>query len=228
MDDFAVVIAAGGASRRFGTGNKLLCDVQGKPLFLHCLGPFLRMAAPGCLVIVYPRGEETLFRNAAKPFLPETAGVVWVAGGACRSASVRAGLDAIPLKRGIVAVHDAARPLASKELLAKLIEEARRTGGAIPGKPVIDTLKRSGESGLVIETVDRSDMWQVETPQVFDLARLRAAYARFPDEDFSDDAGAMAAAGGACRIVNNPELNFKVTYPEDLERLRRIFAGKVS
>ena len=123
------------------------------------------------------------------------------------------------MTRGVVAVHDAARPLASAALLETLADEARRTGGAIPGKPVTDTLKRSDASGLVAETVDRTGLWRVETPQVFDLALLRAAYARFPDCDFTDDAGVMAAAGDPCRILLNPDDNLKITYPGDLELL---------
>jgi len=218
--DLAVVIVAGGSARRFGGGNKLLLELAGLPLFLHSVKTFLPLTAPGCLVVVHPADAGAEFRAAAERFLPE-APIIWTAGGVCRCASVRAGLAALPLERGIVAVHDAARPLASAALLEALVEEARRTGGAIPGKPVADTLKRSDASGLIAGTVDRSGLWRVETPQVFDLALLRAAYARFPEGDFTDDAGVMAAAGYACRIVHNPDDNLKITYPGDLELLAR-------
>ena len=218
--DLAVVIVAGGAARRFGGGNKLLLELAGLPLFLHSVRTFLPLTVPGCLVVVHPADAGVEFRSAAERFLPEVP-IVWAAGGAYRCASVRSGLAALPLERGIVAIHDAARPLASAALLEKLAEEARRTGGAIPGKPVTDTLKRSDASGLIAETVDRSGLWRVETPQVFDLALLRAAYARFPDGDFTDDAGVMAAAGYACRVVHNPDDNLKITYPGDLELLSR-------
>lgn len=218
LADLAVVIVAGGSSRRFGGGGKLLLELDGLPLFLHSVKAFLSLAASGCLVVVHPAGAGAEFREAAERFLPE-APIVWATGGACRCASVRSGLTAVPLERGIVAVHDAARPLASAALLETLTEEARRTGGAIPGKPVADTLKRCDASGLVAETVDRTGLWRVETPQVFDLALLRAAYARFPDCDLTDDAGVMAAAGYPCRIVHNPDENLKITYPGDLECL---------
>ncbi len=218
--DLAVVIVAGGSARRFGGGNKLLLELAGLPLFLHSVKTFLPLTAPGCLVVVHPADAGAEFRAAAEQFLPE-APIAWTAGGAYRCASVRAGLAALPLDRGIVAIHDAARPLASAALLETLADEARRTGGAIPGKPVTDTLKRSDASGLITETVDRSGLWRVETPQVFDLALLRAAYACFPDGDFTDDAGMMAAAGYACRIVRNSDDNLKITYPGDLELLSR-------
>lgn len=222
MDDLAVVIVAGGSARRFG-GDKLLPELDGLPLFLHSVRNFHPLAAPGNLVIVHPADGGRLFRDAAERFLPEIP-VIWAAGGAFRCASVRAGLEAVPLKRGVVAIHDAARPLASAALLEKLAAEARKTGGAIPGKPVTDTLKRCDESGLIAETVNRTGLWRVETPQVFDLEQLRAAYARFPETDFTDDAGVMAAAGFSCRIVANPDENLKITYPGDLELLERRIA----
>ncbi len=219
MDDLAVVIVAGGSARRFGD-NKLLLELDGLPLFLHSVKNFLPLAAPGCLVVVHPQDGGEPFRAAAARCLPE-APIVWAAGGAFRCASVCAGLNAIPLTRGVVAIHDAARPLASAALLEALAEEARHTDGAIPGKPVTDTLKRSDEFGLVAETVERAGLWRVETPQVFQLERLRAAYARFPEQDFTDDAGVMAAAGFSCRILHHPDENLKITYPGDLDALER-------
>ena len=123
MDDLAVVIVAGGSARRFG-GNKLLLELDGLPLFLHCVRRFLPAAAPGCLVVVHPRGGGDEFRLAAERFLPD-APIVWTAGGAFRCASVQAGLAAIPLREGIVAIHDAARPLASVSLLETLAEEKK-------------------------------------------------------------------------------------------------------
>ena len=158
----------------------MLLELDGLPLFLHCVRRFLPAAAPGCLVVVHPRGGGDEFRLAAERFLPD-APIVWTAGGAFRCASVQAGLAAIPLREGIVAIHDAARPLASVSLLETLAEEARRSGGAIPGKPVTDTLKRSDGGGMIAGTVSREGLWRVETPQVFDLSRLRAAYAANPE-----------------------------------------------
>ena len=84
MDDLAVVIVAGGSARRFG-GNKLLLELDGLPLFLHCVRRFLPAAAPGCLVVVHPRGGGDEFRLAAERFLPD-APIVWTAGGAFRCA----------------------------------------------------------------------------------------------------------------------------------------------
>ncbi len=208
ISDLAVIIVAGGSATRFG-GNKLLMDFDGRPLFLHSVITFLPLAKH--LVLVTPRDARGEFRRAAGE-LP----ILWADGGAFRCKSVQSGLAAIPMKEGFVAIHDAARPLASQELLLALLEEARRHGGAIPGKPVTDTLKRTDAAGLITETVPRAGLWRVETPQVFDLAKLRAAYAKHPDIDFTDDACVMEAAGHRCKVLHNPADNTKVTYPGDL------------
>ena len=219
IPDLAVVIVAGGSARRFG-GDKLMIELDGLPVFLHSVRAFLSVAAPGCLVVVHPSGRGEEFQEKAERFLPG-ARIVWAEGGSCRSASVRSGLAQIPLEAGIVAVHDAARPLASATLLERLVAETRRCGGAIPGKPVTDTLKRCGDSGLIEETVSRARLWRVETPQVFDLNNLRNSYARDPEADFTDDAGIYAAAGFPCSVAPNGEENLKITYPADVALLER-------
>lgn len=219
IPDLAVIIVAGGSALRFG-GDKLMVELGGLPVFLHSVREFLPVAAPGSLVVVHPAGRGGEFRAVAERYLPGV-GIVWAEGGACRSASVRSGLARIPLAAGIVAVHDAARPLASAGLLVRLVAEARRNGGAIPGKPVTDTLKRCGETGLIEETIPRSGLWRVETPQVFDLEKLRAAYERAPEADLTDDACVYSMAGFGCAVVLNEQENLKITYPADIALLKR-------
>jgi len=101
---------------------------------------------------------------------------------------------------------------------ASVLAAARETGGAVPGRAVIDTLKRSDGQACVAGTVSRENLFAVETPQCFDLAKLRDAYRRCP-EARTDDAGVMEAAGYAVRIVPDPGFNVKLTCPEDLELL---------
>ena len=217
-EDLGVVIVAGGSARRFG-GDKLLCELDGMPLFLHSVRAFAPLAAPGCLVVVAPAAGVEHYRELCRRFLPEVE-AVFAAGGETRPRSVRSGLDALRLERGFVAVHDAARPLADGPLLEELLAVARRCGGAIPGKPVTDPLKRAGADGAVAGTVEREGLWRVETPQVFDLVRLRQAYSSHPDAETTDDAGMMELAGYSCRMVHNPRENRKITYPGDLSLLK--------
>ena len=223
MNDLGVVIVAGGAAKRFGGGNKLLLDLGGIPLFCHAIRTFLPLAQR--MAAAVPEAELERFRSLAEQYLPGS-GVRFTAGGPFRSASVQAGLRALGMNSGIVAVHDAARPLATAELLRALVERARETGGAVPGKPVTDTLQRSDGDGRIVATVERENLWRVETPQVFDTALLLEAYRRHPDTDFTDDAGAFTAAGFPCAVLRSDAPNPKITYPGDLEALARLLAER--
>lgn len=136
-----------------------------------------------------------------------------VLGGATRSASVRAGLAVLPADVELVAIHDAARPLATETLFASTIAAVRNgTDGAVPAVPVTDTIKRV--AGDVLETVDRSELVAVQTPQTFRVDVLRRAHAREPDA--SDDSALIEAIGGKVIAVPGEKSNLKITTPEDL------------
>jgi 2-C-methyl-D-erythritol 4-phosphate cytidylyltransferase len=143
-----------------------------------------------------------------------------VPGGATRSESVRAGLAAVPGEADVVLVHDAARPLATVALFEAVL--AAVAGGAdcaIPGLAVANTVKRV-KGRKVVETVDRSDLVEVQTPQGFRAAALRAAHAEEPDA--TDDAALVEAAGGSVVVVDGEPGNLKLTHPQDLAVARAL------
>ena len=215
--DAALVIVGGGSGRRFG-GNKLLEEWREMPVFLHSMKQLGSCFPDGNRIFVAPESELSLFQELAQRYLPELP-FCFVSGGATRSASVQAGLAAVPGSAAYVAIHDAARPLATADLLARVLAGARRVGGAIPGRRVVDTLKRCNEQGLIAQTVARDDLWAVETPQCFSVKTLLEAYRRCPEAQ-TDDAGVMECAGFPVTVVEDPGENFKITYPEDLRKLR--------
>jgi len=139
-----------------------------------------------------------------------------VPGGGRRRDSVAAGLAAIPDAEGFVLVHDAARPLVTPQLVRRVIDRllGGDVDGVVPAIPVRDTIKRIGGE-MVVETVDRSNLVSVQTPQGFVLGALRAAHDAFPREA-TDDAAIVEASGGAIAIVAGDPVNMKLTYPEDL------------
>ncbi len=144
-----------------------------------------------------------------------------VAGGETRSASVRAGLNAVPEDASIICVHDAARPLASEQLYRSVIEAVRAgADAAIPGLPVADTIKVVDSAGRVIDTPDRSTLFAVQTPQAFLGPVLRAAHAG--GGEATDDAALVEAAGGKVVVVTGEANNRKITRPDDLEWARRV------
>ena len=145
---------------------------------------------------------------------------VVVAGGDTRSASVRAGMAAVPEETEILVVHDAARPAATVALFEAVVGAvAAGADGAVPGLPVVDTVKRvAGE--VVTGTVDRTELVTVQTPQAFRAGVLRAAHR--PGADASDDAALVEQNGGRVVVVPGDPRNRKVTTPDDLVALAEV------
>lgn len=141
-----------------------------------------------------------------------------VEGGASRSASVRNALAAAPAAEDVVLVHDAARALASVELIEACIAGLEGFDAVVAAAPVTDTIKRASAEGVVLSTLDRSALWAVQTPQVFRRSVLERALAQ-PDAILAaatDDAGLVEALGGRVGVVPAPRENLKVTTPLDL------------
>lgn len=144
-----------------------------------------------------------------------------VAGGATRSASVRAGLAAVPADAEIICVHDAARPLATRELYQRVIDAVRAgADGAVPGVSVTDTIKLVDTDRAVVSTPDRDRLVAVQTPQAFRAEALRAAH-RYEAEG-TDDAALVEREGGRIVVVVGDDENRKVTMPDDLAWARRV------
>ena len=223
IPDLGVIIAAGGSSQRYGEKDKLTELLGGLPVLLHSIRNFAPLIAPGNLIVAARREKLTEYAFLAEKFLPETT-VRFVAGGENRTASVRNALGVLPVECSIVAVHDAARPLAQGELLERLTLRARACGGAIAAAAVVDSLKLADENGRFIQSpVPRERMFQAETPQVFDLKKFRHAYDILGNETPTDDAEVMRLAGYPVELVISGQWNIKLTSPADLEKLRRIY-----
>lgn len=220
-----LIVVAAGAARRFG-GDKLLMPLGGRPVFIHALERLAPAAARAVLVV--PPGREAEFRRTVEKYLPPSDLRI-VPGGANRPASVKCGLDAaLPLPGELVAVHDAARPLASAELLGRLCRKAREVGGAVPGFPQADAQKRTDENGIVVADLPRANVWNVGTPQVFRAEELLRAYSPGCAPERLDDAEAVRAAGGRVAVVPATEPNIKITTPADLETLERLLGRRTA
>ncbi len=195
------IVVAAGRGDRFGA-PKQFCELAGIRVVDHALLSLARACAD--VVVVLPPGVE--WEGA-----PVSA---VVAGGDTRSDSVRAGLDAVPEAAGVVVVHDAARPLATRALFDAVIEAVQRgADAAIPGLPVTDTVKRI-DGAQVVQTVDRADLVTVQTPQAFRASVLRRVHAA--GGDATDDAALVEASGGTVVVVPGEPRNIKITDPTDL------------
>ncbi len=214
MGSVWAIVVAGGGGMRFG-GPKQFEDLLGRRVLDWSVAA-ARQACDGVVVVV-----------PADRVAGEAAPVV-VAGGPTRSASVRAGLAAVPADAEVVLVHDAARPLAGVELFERAVAAVRAgADAAIPGVPVTDTVKRV-EDGRVVETVDRSRLVAVQTPQAFAAAVLRRAHGAQPEPEATDDAALVESLGATVVVFDGDRRNLKLTSPDDLVVARALLAARPS
>ena len=211
MTAVALIVAAGRGERLGSSAPKALVALSGRPMLDWSVAALHAAEGIGAIVVALP-GDAL---HAAP------AGCVAVAGGAERSHSVRAALAAAPQDADVVLVHDAARPLLTPELVERCLQALHEDGGwdaAIAAAPVTDTVKRAADGLRVTETLVRSELWAVQTPQVFRRAALERALSR-PDAELAaatDDAMLVERDGGRVRVVPAPRENLKVTTPLDL------------
>jgi 2-C-methyl-D-erythritol 4-phosphate cytidylyltransferase len=198
------VVVAAGSGARFGAAKQF--EQLGERRVVDWALEAAQAASAGVVLVVPPDRAVT----------DEPLADVVVPGGATRSASVRAGLAAVPPEADIVLVHDAARPLAPIALFEAVVAAVANDGAdaAVPAVAVSDTVKRVSPDGAVIETVDRTSLVAVQTPQAFRAAALRAVHAREPEA--TDDAALIEAAGGRVVVVDGDIRAVKVTTREDL------------
>ena len=221
-----VVIAAGGSSSRYGESNKLFEKLDDLPVFLHCIRNFAPAVAAGSFVLVIPEQWRADYDALLEAYLPEIK-VTLVSGGANRTESVKNGLKALPEDTRIVAIHDAARPLADIDLLCALVETVQRENcGAIAAGKMVDSVCRSGEGDFISESVPRENLWRIQTPQVFPYRELCRVYEMLGDAAYTDDSAAFRACGFAVKVCDNPKANMKLTYKEDLPLLSYLLRNK--
>lgn len=220
------VIVAGGSSRRMGF-NKLTADLEGRPVLAWSAAAFNDCEAIDAIVLVCAAGARDEFEKIAREAAPEKLRAV-VTGGAHRHLSVAEGLGSVAEDATMIVVHDAARPLVTCAMIDRCLDVARNTGAAACARPVTDTLKRVNDEEFIVESVDRSKLWAVETPQIFRADLLRHAYEEIIATGgyVTDETSAVQAAGAPVSLVETAEWNSKITFPADLELARTIVRGR--
>ena len=209
------IIAAGGSSTRFGTGqNKTLCLLAGRPVLAYSLRIFLASTAVDEVILVARAGEEQSVRALAQSLAPQKP-VAVVTGGADRVASVQKGLAAA--KGEIVLIHDGARPFVTEEMIADCLAALEGADGVTTAIPSRDTVKLADEMGNVIATTCRRETFLVQTPQAFCREQLMRLHRALSDRDtVTDDCMLLERAGLRVKLVAGSERNLKITTPNDL------------
>lgn len=210
----AVIVAAGSASRMEGI-DKVMAPLGGEPMIVRTVRAFQECDAIREIVIVMREDLILPVMDLCACFQKVRAVVV---GGKDRPASVQAGLNALSEKVKLSAIQDGARPLISWQVIDRTVRAANTYSAAAPAIPVKDTVKVV-RGGVVAQTPDRSTLQAVQTPQVFDIALLRAALkkAREDETPITDDCSAVENLGMSVKIVEGDERNIKVTTPMDLK-----------
>jgi 2-C-methyl-D-erythritol 4-phosphate cytidylyltransferase len=220
----AAIVAAGGSGKRMGGEiPKQLLEIRNKPILLRTLEKLDRVPEIGTIVLSLQKALlKTVQKNIQNWHLKKTVRIV--EGGARRQDTVYTGLQALPKNTDIVLVHDAVRPFVSVQKIRETIETAGRYGGAILAVRVKNTVKL-GNKDWVEETLDRSALWEVQTPQAFRRDVLIQAYKKAMAEGFyaTDDSQLVERMGLSVKIVVGEERNIKITSPVDL-RLAEILA----
>ena len=203
------IVVAGGSGTRFGSVKQF--ERVGAERVIDRACDVARCSSDGIVVVLPSAAEASRWQGDHED--------VAVVGGRTRSESVRAGLAAVPPAADVVCVHDAARPLASAELFARVVAAVDvGADGAVPAVPVTDTIKVVDADGAVVATPDRATLVAVQTPQAFRAAALRAAHS--DGGEHTDDAAAVEAHGGRVVTVPGEPWNRKITAPEDLDWVR--------
>jgi 2-C-methyl-D-erythritol 4-phosphate cytidylyltransferase len=215
--NYSVIIPAAGQGKRMGADkNKLLLLLNKQPILLHTLLVFEQdeHCTEIILVINKEDKENILHILTLHSFTTE---ITIIYGGAERQYSVIHGVNAVK-KNEYVLVHDGARPFITHDIIKRLLEASKTSGGAICAVPVKDTIKRV-ENEMVAETLERANLWSVQTPQAFSLALLKEAHQRATEEKFlaTDEASLVERIGKQVVIVMGDYKNIKITTPEDLE-----------
>lgn len=216
MNSYLIVASAGSGTRMGGSVPKQFLELDGKAILRISIEKFLRAVPDINVVTVLPPDHI----HSWKQYCLEnnfTCRQTLIGGGITRFHSVKNALEKVPFGC-LVAVHDAARPLVSEELICRIFDEALLTGAAAPAVPVVDTLKSLDGS-----PVDRSKFLAVQTPQVFRSDILKKAYLQPYCTSFTDDASVVEASGVKVSYVEGERYNLKITTPDDLEVAKKIF-----
>ena len=224
----SVVIVAAGSAKRMQGVDKILAELCGEPLIVHTIRAFEAVDEVQEIIVVTRADlREQLSELCVKHHLSKVKTIC--KGGQTRAESVQSGLDHVSSKCGLVAIHDGARPLVTGKVIHDAIRKAAKFGAAAPAVPVRDTIKVVG-GGIVEETPERSRLYAVQTPQVFDLATYRAALDSAIGEkrELTDDCSAAEAFGMNVVITEGSEENLKVTTPLDLVLAEAILRARVS
>jgi 2-C-methyl-D-erythritol 4-phosphate cytidylyltransferase len=215
--NYWTVIPAAGQGKRMNAGiSKQWIELLGEPVLKHTLDVFEKDPACSGIVLVGSERELKQMQDFVQTFQYTKVHQI-VSGGSERQQSVYEGLKKVPEDAELVLIHDAARPFITHHHISQLVENAADTGSAVLAVPVKDTVKRAMQN-QVVETIDRSSLWAVQTPQAFRLSIVKEAHEKAAADHYlgTDDASLVERIGHTVAIVMGDYHNIKLTTSDDL------------
>ncbi|HDI51502.1 MAG TPA: 2-C-methyl-D-erythritol 4-phosphate cytidylyltransferase [Bacteroidetes bacterium] len=212
------IIPAAGTGKRMGTNvHKQFLRIGDKPILFYTLEKFESCPLIDAVILVLPRnGAYHPLQELLEKYNIHKIQCM-VAGGEQRQDSVYAGLQAVDSSSEIVVIHDAVRPLIRPELIEQSIRQCQAFGAVVVAVPVTATIKKV-QNTLVVETLDRRQLWEIQTPQTFNYQLILQAYRQAMEEEFygTDDAMLVERLGHEVKILQGDRYNLKITTPDDL------------
>ena len=212
-EEFVIITAGGLGSRMKSSTPKQFLELAGKPVIMHSMQCFTVYSTSITMILVLPEAFTQEWKNLCKKHNFQLKHTV-CSGGETRFHSVQNGLKLVN-DQGLVAIHDAVRPLISSSLIKECFDAASKTGNAVPALPLRDSVREI--SGDENRPVDRSKFRLVQTPQVFEVGLIKKAYEQAYRPSFTDDATVAEAIGVHINLLKGTEKNIKITTPEDLK-----------
>lgn len=216
MKHYAIILGGGSGQRMGMEINKVFLPLRGIPAIVRAIAPFSGLCA-GAVVVARQEDLEEMAELVAHYGLSRFVHKV-VVGGNTRQQSVRNGLDALPEDAEGVLIHDGARALVTEEIIARALRSAEERGSGVAAVPMTDTVKRADDGGKVLNTLDRDELYLMQTPQAFRLPLILAAHAKAERDGYlaTDDAALLEYAGEPVYLTMGDKENLKLTTPADL------------
>jgi len=211
----AIVLAAGKGLRFKSKIPNPLAQVNAKPLVIYALEVLGNHPDIAEIILVANQDNLKVIENKIRQHRIRKIDKI-VLGGKRRQDSVRNALGFINPDRELVLIHDAVRPLINRQIVSRVIKEARKSKAAIVGVPVKATIKSVGRGLTVDKTLNRESLWEIQTPQVFSRELILEAYKKFGNMAVTDDASLVERLGRKVKMVMGSYANIKITTPEDL------------
>lgn len=222
MSNVAIVLGAGNGTRMKTEKSKLLLEIMGKTVIERSVNAFLDIADVDEVIVAVRQEDVDTFAS-----LLDDDRVSFVIGGATRQQSVKNAVDCVE-DANLIVIHDGARPLIKAEDIENTIRVAYENGAAAVGVPVKDTIKVIDNENTVIDTPDRSKLFAVQTPQIFNYELYKNALEKAEQDgkDFTDDCQLIEYAGGKVKMVQGSYDNIKITTPDDISLAENILSQR--